>query len=322
MKVWLITRTLTEEDSKKLDIDNLPDWSDYNPLSLYRSFLKLGATPKILRISDIEHNLHEIPDIAMDCYPPWDGDKDKKILLELQKMGVMFVNEAMAHFKSFDKWYQVEVLTKANIRMPKSIRLNLPLENNSFKKIADEFQYPIVVKSTLGISGTCVFKCFNEDDVWDACKDIYTTKKYRSVKSKVAIAQEWIDHNDKGTIRVQIVGGKTIHIHQRRPATKVDFYKSNVKAGSIRTNYEIKPELAEMCESACDILGLDIAGLDVLHDGINYMVCEVNSTASLQGFDTTSGLDSGFIIAQYVLERFKSHESLATNFSRTQRGLV
>ena len=54
--------------------------------------------------------------------------------------------------------------------------------------------------------------------------------------------------------------------------------------------------LARECAA---ILGLEIAGVDLLFDGDQYRVCEINSAPEFSGFEAATGLNIARLVLQH-----------------------
>jgi gamma-F420-2:alpha-L-glutamate ligase len=310
MNIFLVTRTLSQSDANNLNADDLTVWHHYNPISTQRGLKKLGIENLIIPLNDLKYrcNYDKAPNIIFDCYPPWNGDNDIKILKKFKYQGAVIVNDIDAYYKCHNKWLQYTILHKAGVAVPKTIKLDLPLSDIDLELIRSEFGFPVIIKSTSGSKGICVFKCHTEDDIWNACREIMITTKYSITKTNLAIVQKWIDHkNTLGIMRVCVVGGKAICAEQRYPEDpNIDFFNSNSGSKTIhRHHYEMTANLRYLVESACLALNVEIAAIDVLHDGKDFLICEINAPGSLMFADRQKDIqyDVGMLIAQHLASK-------------------
>jgi gamma-F420-2:alpha-L-glutamate ligase len=62
-------------------------------------------------------------------------------------------------------------------------------------------------------------------------------------------------------------------------------FKSNISLGGVGTAFEPPAEMAELAVRVAQVLGLDVAGVDILLDRDGYRICEANSSPGFQGLE-------------------------------------
>jgi glutathione synthase/RimK-type ligase-like ATP-grasp enzyme len=80
-------------------------------------------------------------------------------------------------------------------------------------------------------------------------------------------------------------------------------FKSNISRGGLGRPLELNPELEWLSIEATRVLGLEIAGVDILFDGEGYKICEVNSGPGFKGFEQATGLNVPQLVYQYIQSR-------------------
>jgi glutathione synthase/RimK-type ligase-like ATP-grasp enzyme len=305
-KIWILTRNLDEKQAE--DICNKGQKNclleNYTPTSIRMGFKELGIDVKTVKLRDI-NTFGTIPDMAIDCYPPWSKTETEK-LFWLESQGVVVLNKPKYHSKYHNKWYQARQLINSNVNIPNTIEIPFPPTIEKLNDIDRLIGYPIVVKPTISGFGIMVTKCHTEDEVFDACLKIFGVKKSQLgfTPSSSIIAQKWIDHKFIGIIRIFVIGYKAIAAQQRKANSEMDFFISNDRPCSIRNQFEITKELSDLCESACRSLNLDFALLDVLHDGKTFSICEVNTMGNFKAIDDANPkINCGLEIAKYSLTK-------------------
>jgi ribosomal protein S6--L-glutamate ligase len=84
-----------------------------------------------------------------------------------------------------------------------------------------------------------------------------------------------------------------------RRAAKSGEFRSNLHRGGAGTAVELPPEYAEAAVQAARVLGLDVAGVDLLESADGPKVMELNSSPGFEGLERATGLDiAGAIIAE------------------------
>lgn len=307
--VWLLTREFTASYDQLMMVNDFifdPNThiSIWTPMTIRSGFNKLGIQTKIFKITDIDNR--PLPKLVIDCCPPW-TDYEAKKLLEIEALGTTVINKPISHIKYHDKWNQAEVLMREGINIAKVVKIDLPPTPESIKKLESEIGYPLVIKGRSSCHAFSVFKCMTEDDVFDACMKLYNMKtKIGYIRLNSVIAQKWIDHKPLGIIRVQVIGYKAMAAQQRRPMTDTEFFISNHIGNSIRNKFIMPQDLIDLCETACQKLDLAMAVIDVLHDGKNFSICELNTMGGYKELSRSNPqLDFGYEIAKYASEYLK-----------------
>ena len=78
-------------------------------------------------------------------------------------------------------------------------------------------------------------------------------------------------------------------------------FKANYSAGGLVDSYTINPTVERLAVESSKIIGLDIAGVDILFDKENYKVCEVNSNPGFAGFEKVTDINVSREIFKYIL---------------------
>jgi RimK family alpha-L-glutamate ligase len=132
------------------------------------------------------------------------------------------------------------------------------------------------------------------------------------------IVQEYMNERVGEDLRVYVVGGKVLGA-MRRTAPEGDF-RANITGGGTGSSFEVTPEIEYLAIETARILGLSIAGVDLLFGKTGFVVCEANSNPGFQGFEKCRWLYSP--VRSSVMEsRLTSSSSFSLsakvrNFSR------
>ena len=111
------------------------------------------------------------------------------------------------------------------------------------------------------------------------------------------LVQEFIKEAGGADIRCLVVGGKVVAAMKRQAADGE--FRSNLHRGGSASLVKITPEERSTAVSAAKILGLSVAGVDLLRSERGPLVMEVNSSPGLEGIEAASGKDvAGIIIEQ------------------------
>jgi RimK family alpha-L-glutamate ligase len=223
-------------------------------------------------------------------------DKDVYLCELLENMGYRVFNSSNAIAVCDDKALTYLRLMKHGIKMPRTIfapmtYANIGYTDFGFVELAGvQLGYPIMIKENFGSFGQQVYLAGSYSDALEIVKKI---------GSKPFLFQEFISSSFGKDIRVQVVGGKIVASVLR--TAKEGEFKANVTSGGTMSKYELSDEQREMALRACEVLGLDFAGVDLLFgEGEQPILCEVNSNAHFKNLFDCTGVNVAESIADYV----------------------
>ncbi len=214
------------------------------------------------------------------------------VIRYLENMGVYVVNSAKSIDESKDKLKTIQILATNNIPIPKTMFAKLPLDISFIKK---EFSFPLIMKTTIGSQGKGVVLCEKSSQLEDIID--FTTGSSAEQELNV-IFQEFISSSKGRDIRVFLVGGRPIGAMLRTAVA--DGFKANYSIGGSVENFPLNPELEWLAVESTRLLGLEIAGVDILFDKKGYRICEVNSSPGFKGFEEATGINVPQEIFRYL----------------------
>ena len=228
---------------------------------------------------------------------------DMALIRHLERLSVPVVNSSEAIAVARDKLHTMEVLVYHKLPTPKTVLAKFPL---NLELIAEEFQFPLIVKSIAGSRGKGVFLCETPDQMEDLMGILELSKK----EDVYYVIQEFVSGSKGKDIRVMVVGGRAIGAILRE--AQEGKYKANISRGGAGKPFELNPEVEWLSIEAARALGLDIAGVDILFDGEGYKVCEANSGPGFKGFEMTTKLNVPRQIYQYIQVRLGGNRGATT----------
>ena len=80
-------------------------------------------------------------------------------------------------------------------------------------------------------------------------------------------------------------------------------FKANITRGGVGENFPINDRIEEIALQTSSVLGLDVAGIDLLFDGDDYKLCEANSAPGFQGFEKYTGVNVAREIINYAKQK-------------------
>jgi ribosomal protein S6--L-glutamate ligase len=112
------------------------------------------------------------------------------------------------------------------------------------------------------------------------------------------LVQKFIAESRGTDIRAFVVGGRVVAA-MRRVAQPGEF-RSNVHRGGRAEALVLEPAYEETAVRAAQILGLRVAGVDMLEGNDGPQVMEVNSSPGLEGIEGSTGLDVAGAVIDFI----------------------
>ncbi len=152
--------------------------------------------------------------------------------------------------------------------------------------------FPMVVKDCFGSFGEQVH----------LAEDMGSLKRMFEGPFVPRILQRYIECGGRD-IRVEVVGGKPIAAMERR--ARAGEFRSNATLGGSISPYMPTDDETELAISACEAVGADFAGVDIISTPDGPVVCEVNSNAHLKNLLDCTGIDASEAILAHVIGTVK-----------------
>ncbi len=215
------------------------------------------------------------------------------VLRQFEMMGVVPLNESVAITRSRDKLRSLQLLSRRGIGMPLTGYANKPDDIKDVIKMVGGA--PLVVKLLKGTQGIGVVLA----ETQKAAESVI--EGFMGIKADILI-QEFIKEAGGSDIRCFVIDGKVVAA-MRRQAPKGEF-RSNLHRGGTSSLIKITPEERSTAVRAARIMGLNVAGVDLLRSNHGPVVMEVNSSPGLEGIEAATGKDiASMMIAN--LEKLK-----------------
>lgn len=162
------------------------------------------------------------------------------------------------------------------------------------KRAGESLGYPMIIKEAYGSFGAQVYLAH---DFAEAERIV------DSVEGREFVMQEFVRESAGKDVRINVVGGQVVCAMLRKNEHD---YRSNVTNGGKTYPWTPTPEQSAAAIAACEAIGLDFAGVDVLfgRDG-EPVVCEVNSNPHFKSSLDCTGVDVGGFIMDYVAKCLK-----------------
>ncbi len=206
---------------------------------------------------------------------------------QFQAIGAYCLNDSVAIARSRDKLRSLQLLSRKGIDMPITGFANSPSDTKDLIKMVGGA--PLVVKLLEGTQGKGVVLA----ETQKAAESVINA--FKSLRADILV-QEFIREADGKDIRCFVVGGKVVGAMQRQAAEGE--FRANLHLGGIASPIAIEEKERKMAIKAAKVMGLKVAGVDIIRSATGPKLIEVNSSPGLEGIEKATGKDiAGLMIA-------------------------
>ena len=211
------------------------------------------------------------------------------VIRQFEQMGVFTLNSSQSIMTSRDKLRSLQILSRHRIGIPSSAFVRS--KQDVLPAIERVGGAPVIIKLLEGTQGIGVILA---DTVSVAAAIIETLQ---STKQNVLI-QKFVSESKGRDVRAFVVGNRVVAAMRRRAQGQE--FRSNVHRGGSTEKVKLDPIYEQTAVRATQILGLHVAGVDMLEGDQGPKIMEVNSSPGLEGIETATGIDIGGLIFEYM----------------------
>src|SRR6476661_4370541 len=214
------------------------------------------------------------------------------VVRQFEQMDVYTPNTSYGIANSRDKLRATQILSRHKIPMPATTFVQDRAD--VIPAIESVGGAPVVIKLLEGTQGIGVILA----PTLKVAEAIIET--LQSTRQNVLI-QRFVKESKGRDIRALVVGDRVVAAMRR--SAEGDEFRSNVHRGGRVEPVELTKEFEETAVRSAQIMGLRVAGVDMLEGRNGPQVMEVNSSPGLEGIETATKLDIAGAIVDYVAEQ-------------------
>lgn len=216
------------------------------------------------------------------------------VISQFEQMGVFCANSALGVANSRDKLRSLQILSRHDIGIPPTAFVRR--KEDVLPAISQVGGAPVIIKLLEGTQGVGVILA---DSIRVAQGIIETLQ----IAKQNVLIQKFVSESKGRDVRALVVGDHVVAA-MRRVAHGAEF-RSNVHRGAKAEAITLDAEYERTAVRAAQILGLRIAGVDILESKAGPQVAEVNSSPGLEGIERTTGIDIANAIVEYIEDQVK-----------------
>ncbi|PLX97979.1 MAG: 30S ribosomal protein S6--L-glutamate ligase [Desulfuromonas sp.] len=216
------------------------------------------------------------------------------VVRQFEMMNVYSVNESVAISRSRDKLRSMQLLSRKGIGLPVTGFAHTTRYTQDLISLVGGA--PLVVKLLEGTQGIGVVLA----ETKKAAESVI--EAFRGLKAQILV-QEFIKEAGGADIRCFVIGDKVVAAMKRQGAEGE--FRSNLHRGGQSSVVKLTPEERSTAVRSAKIMGLNVAGVDILRSNHGPVVMEVNSSPGLEGIEKATGKDVAGQIVQFIEKQSK-----------------
>ena len=211
------------------------------------------------------------------------------VVRQFEMADVFTVNSSDGISRSRDKLRSMQILSRAGVGLPTTSFAHSIQDVSGLLEVVGGA--PVVVKLLEGTQGLGVVLA----ETKKAAESVIGA--FRQLDANILV-QEFIKEAGGSDIRAFVVGNRVVAAMERTAAPGE--FRSNVHRGGHTRRARLTPEERATAKRAAKILGLDVAGVDLMRSNHGPVVLEVNSSPGLEGIEGATGIDIATQIIDFL----------------------
>ncbi len=213
-------------------------------------------------------------------------------------MGVPVLNNAIPIARSRDKLRALQLLSRFGIDIPRTVMCRYRDEVEGAVRMVGGL--PCIIKLIQGSQGVGVMIANTPAEVEGMLDTLWTL-------GQEILLQELVEESRGKDVRALVIGDRVVAA-MRRLARAGDF-RSNIHRGGVAEPVALEREYSEAAVKAARVMGLEVAGVDMLEARTGPKIMEVNSSPGFEGLETATGVDIARLYIEHAVEIARARHS-------------
>ena len=215
------------------------------------------------------------------------------VVRQFETMNCYCVNPSISISNSRDKLRSMQILAEEGINMPIT---GFASHTKDIEGVIESVgSIPLVMKLLQGTQGQGIVLA----ETKKAAESVMSA--FRQLDADIMV-QEFVKESSGTDIRAFVIGDQVV-ASMKRTASEGEF-RSNLHMGGAIEKIELDREEIIAAVRAAKILGLSVAGVDLMRSNRGPLILEVNSSPGLQGIETCTKLDVADQIISFIERKY------------------
>lgn len=291
MKIAILSRNAKLYSTRRLIEAAEARGHDVQVIDYQRCYMNITAEDPA-----IQYKGHPLP--SFDAIIPRIGANrtfyGTAIVRQFETMGIYTINSSLAINRSRDKLRSQQLLVMKGVKMPATGYAHAASDIDDLIDLVGG--PPLIIKLIEGTQGVGVVLA----ETRKAAESV--TQTLRGLNANI-ILQEYIAESKGCDIRCFVVGDKVIASMQRRAAPGE--FRANIHRGGTAELVRITKTERDAAIKAAKIMGLGMAGVDLIRSKRGPFVLEINSSPGLEGIESATQKDIAAAIIRHIEKKAK-----------------
>jgi ribosomal protein S6--L-glutamate ligase len=213
------------------------------------------------------------------------------VVNQLDMMGVPVLNNAIPIYRSRDKLRALQFLARFGIDIPRTVMCRYREEVAGSVEMVGGL--PCIIKLLRGTQGVGVMIANTMAEVEGMLDTLWTL-------GQEILLQELVEESRGKDVRALVIGDRVVAAMRRR--ARAGEFRSNIHRGGEAEAVELPRDFAEAAVKATRVIGLEVAGVDMLEARTGPKILEVNSSPGFEGLEAATGKDIAGPYVQHAIE--------------------
>jgi ribosomal protein S6--L-glutamate ligase len=242
------------------------------------------------------NNSNELTNDGFDAIIPRFGPtwqrQGNALLMYWQSLGAVSLNNASAIALARDKLQCLNGFEQFGMPFPKSA--NCESIDVAENLLDSQFLFPLLIKQNNSAQGRGVEIFHDKNAAMFRIKQLFAL-------NEAFLLQEFISEANGADIRLFIINGQLL-ASMKRSAAPGEF-RANVHQGGLAELYQPNSEEVQLALKAVAFLGLDVAGVDIIHSSRGPLILEVNACPGFEALEQVSGVDVAGKMLDFLISK-------------------
>src|SRR5512141_521448 len=212
------------------------------------------------------------------------------VVNQFDMMGIPVLNNSIPIARARDKLRALQLLSRFGIDIPRTVMCRYRDEVEGAVRMVGGL--PCIIKLIQGSQGVGVMIANTQTEVEGMLDTLWTL-------GQEILLQELVAESRGKDVRALVVGDRVVAA-MRRTARAGDF-RSNIHRGGVAEAVTLAREYSEAAVKAARVMGLEVAGVDMLEARTGPKIMEVNSSPGFEGLEAATGADIAKLYVQHAV---------------------
>ncbi len=218
------------------------------------------------------------------------------VVNQFDMMGVPVLNNSIPIARSRDKLRALQLLSRFGLDIPRTVMCRY--RDEVAQAVEQVGGVPCIIKLIQGTQGVGVMIANSMGEVEGMLDALWGL-------GQEILLQEFVRESRGRDVRALVVGDRVVAAMRRQARTGE--FRSNLHRGGEGKKVELARDFSEAAVKAARVIGLEVAGVDMLEARTGPKIMEVNSSPGFEGLEKVTGVDIATPYVEHAVELAHAH---------------